>query len=116
MSSSGPRMTAQTQDVLAALLADPSTPRYGLQIAHATELPVGTVYPVLRRLVEAGWLADSMEDPAAAEAEGRPRRRYYRLTAQGQARAVHALHRARDRHQRISEGLRGRRGALGSGA
>lgn len=100
-------MTSQTQDVLTALLTDPSTPLYGFQIAQATDLAVGTVYPVLRRLVDAGWLEDFMEDAGAAETEGRPRRRYYKLTGIGAPRARHALDEAERRRGRIAGSLRG---------
>jgi DNA-binding PadR family transcriptional regulator len=46
----------------------------------------GTVYPLLRRLEDKGWLSSRWEDvdPAAA---GRPRRRLYRLTGEGEAAA-----------------------------
>jgi DNA-binding PadR family transcriptional regulator len=43
----------------------------------------GTLYKALGRLTEAGLLEARWEDPAAAEAEGRPRRRLYRVTGGG---------------------------------
>jgi DNA-binding PadR family transcriptional regulator len=45
----------------------------------------GTLYKALGRLEEAGLLESRWEDPARAEAEGRPRRRLYRVTAEGSA-------------------------------
>ena len=45
----------------------------------------GTLYRALDRLRKAGLLESAWEDPAIAEAEGRPRRRLYRITATGQA-------------------------------
>ena len=42
----------------------------------------GTLYKALGRLEDAGLLASTWEDAAAAE--GRPRRRLYRLTAEGE--------------------------------
>jgi len=77
-----PRMTMPVLKVVAALLADPAAERYGLQLMQATGLPSGTLYPVLVRLERAGWVESRWEesDPAA---EGRPTRRYYRLTADG---------------------------------
>ena len=77
-----PRMTTSVLKVAAALLADPAAERYGLQLMQATGLPSGTLYPILVRLERAGWVEARWEeaDPAA---EGRPARRYYRLTADG---------------------------------
>jgi DNA-binding PadR family transcriptional regulator len=51
----------------------------------------GTLYKALSRLEQAELLASEWEDPAVAEAEGRPRRRLYRITGPGQvAYAAHA--------------------------
>ncbi len=77
-----PRMTTSVLKVAAALLADPAAERYGLQLMQATGLPSGTLYPILVRLERAGWVESRWEqtDPAA---EGRPARRYYRLTPDG---------------------------------
>ena len=44
----------------------------------------GTLYRALDRLEASGLLASRWEDPLIAAAEGRPRRRLYRLTAAGQ--------------------------------
>jgi DNA-binding PadR family transcriptional regulator len=82
----GPRLTSSVLKVLAALLADPASEHYGLQLMQQTGLPSGTLYPILVRLERAGWVQSRWEqvDPAA---EGRPTRRYYRLTAEGAAEA-----------------------------
>lgn len=56
---------------------------YGLDIVAATGMPSGTVYPTLARLRKAGLVAARWEDQRVAEREGRPRRRYYELTAEG---------------------------------
>jgi PadR family transcriptional regulator PadR len=92
--TSVPRMTLQTQLVLRAMLAEPAATRYGLELCDLTGLPSGTVYPIVARLEQCGWLASSWEDPARHVAAGRPRRRYYRLTAEGAAAAPGALARA----------------------
>jgi DNA-binding PadR family transcriptional regulator len=75
-------MTTSVLKVVAALLAADDTERYGLQLMHDTGLPSGTLYPILIRLERAGWVASRWEevDPVA---EGRPTRRYYRLTGEG---------------------------------
>jgi PadR family transcriptional regulator, regulatory protein PadR len=83
-------MTLPTQLVLRAMLAEPAQEMYGLQIGQAAELPSGTIHPILARLEGCGWLESRWEeiDPAR---EGRPRRRYYRLSAEGAEHARTAL-------------------------
>ncbi len=56
---------------------------YGLDIVTSTGMPSGTVYPTLGRLRKRGLVRARWEDDALAEAEGRPRRRYYELTSEG---------------------------------
>ncbi len=84
------RMTIPTQRVLEALLDDPERELYGLEIGEAAELRSGTVHPILARLEGVGWLASRWED-IDPQAEGRPARRYYRLTADGVPAARAAL-------------------------
>jgi DNA-binding PadR family transcriptional regulator len=80
------------------LLADPAAERYGLQLMQATGLPSGTLYPILVRLERAGWVESRWEqtDPSA---DGRPKRRYYRLTADG---AVEARREVASMHQQMA--------------
>ena len=75
-------MTQTTQAVLRALLEDPSKERYGLEICAATGLPSGTIHPILARLEALGWVESAWEQTDPRE-QGRPRRRYYRLTQRG---------------------------------
>jgi PadR family transcriptional regulator PadR len=84
------RMTIQVVKVLAALLADSGEERYGLDLMRQTGLASGTLYPILARLQRAGWVQAAWEDidPAGA---GRPARRFYRLTAEGERRASAAV-------------------------
>jgi DNA-binding PadR family transcriptional regulator len=56
---------------------------YGFDVMDLTGLPSGTVYPILRRFEEAGWVTSRWEDEDDAHQEGRPRRRHYALTDQG---------------------------------
>jgi PadR family transcriptional regulator PadR len=56
---------------------------YGFDVIDQTGLPSGTVYPALSRLERDGLVRSSWEDEAAAHGEGRPARRYYRVTAPG---------------------------------
>ena len=54
----------------------------GSQVMKITKLPSGTVYPLLLRMHEGGWLDLRLEhiDP---EEEGRPQGRFYRLSEAG---------------------------------
>ena len=54
-------------------------------IREATRLTAyGTLYKALSRLEREGFLASRWEDPNQAAADGRPRRRFYRLTLEGE--------------------------------
>lgn len=89
-----PRMTQATQLVLRTFLDEPGQEIYGLEICSKAGLPSGTIHPILARLEGLGWLESFWEDDGNARAEGRPRRRYYRLTRDGAERAPAALRRA----------------------
>lgn len=56
---------------------------YGFDIIDTTGLPSGTVYPALSRLERDGFVRSAWEDETRAHREGRPARRYYRITAPG---------------------------------
>ena len=56
---------------------------YGFDVIDRTGLPSGTVYPALSRLERDGYVRSAWEDADAAHQEGRPARRYYRITAPG---------------------------------
>ena len=66
---------------------------YGLEIVTRTGLPSGTVYPTLGRLKRSGLIKARWEDQRTAERDGRPRRRYYELTADGQRALAHGASR-----------------------
>lgn len=59
-------------------------------IAQRTGLKSGTSYPILARLQRAGWVTSNWETVDPAE-QGRPRRRYYRLTGAGEQAAYRGL-------------------------
>ncbi len=88
------RITIATARVLAVLLAEPDADQYGLDVMRATGLASGSLYPILHRLLEAGWVAARWEDVDPAE-QGRPARRFYRLTPAGISQATSALTRLR---------------------
>ena len=56
---------------------------YGFDIMDATNLPSGTVYPILRRLDREGLVSSRWEAERTAQREQRPPRRYYEVTAAG---------------------------------
>ncbi|MGH7483524.1 MAG: PadR family transcriptional regulator [Longimicrobiales bacterium] len=85
-------MSGPTVAVLAALADGVS---YGFDIMDATGLASGTVYPILARLEARGLAESSWEDPRAHRAEGRPARRYYRITAKGRSALATELERFR---------------------
>jgi PadR family transcriptional regulator PadR len=83
------RLTGATRAILDVLAtANPDDPPWGLRICQQTELGSGTVYPVLERLAEAGWLDAWLESEQPA---GRPRRRFYLLNNTGRAGMAAAL-------------------------
>ena len=96
------QLTGPVQRVLLAMLEDPTVQRYGLEISKQADLETGTLYPVMARLERVRWVESSWEDPELSINEGRPRRRYYRLTENGAEQAWRALadiSRARDKRR-----------------
>ena len=57
--------------------------KYGVSIMEMTGLPSGTVYPAMRRLESDGLIRSQWERQSIADAEQRPARKYYKLTATG---------------------------------
>ncbi|HEX8361804.1 MAG TPA: PadR family transcriptional regulator [Longimicrobium sp.] len=94
-----PNLTYPTALVLHALSLGQS---YGFDIMDATGLPSGTIYPLLRRLERIGCVEAHWEDEREAAAEGRPARKYYRVTAEG----LELLDRARSRFQALEHAVR----------
>ena len=68
---------------LAILSAISRSVRHGFDIMDATDLPSGTVYPVLGRLERDGYVRSKWESSTVAQREKRPPRRYYEITAAG---------------------------------
>lgn len=99
------RMTSQTRGVLKALLGEPGREWYGLELVKEAALPTGTLYPILARLEQMGWVESRWENPNEHVAEGRPRRRYYKLTDSGAQQADLALQRTSPSAQRDTQQL-----------
>lgn len=75
-----PNISQQTRTALALFLAQPHEWRYGYDISQETGLKSGTLYPLLMRLHDQGYLEAEWRPSAKA---GRPPRHAYRLTASG---------------------------------
>lgn len=95
------RMTLTAQLVLRALLADPGREMYGREVMQAASLASGTVYPILARLEAEGWVS-GRDEVIDKHAEGRPARRYYKLTESGIENAGAAMARASSQLSRLS--------------
>jgi PadR family transcriptional regulator PadR len=87
------RKTHALVSVLIAFTDDPVDRHWGYDLAKRTGLRSGVLYPILHRLLEEGWLEDGWEDRASLD--GRPPRRYYRLTGEGASAAREVLSEAR---------------------
>lgn len=83
------RVTPAVLDVLRALLGQ-SGYVYAYVLAEQAERPTGTLYVILSRLVRAGW-AESYQEDASNQVSGRPLRRFYRLTPEGESAARSVL-------------------------
>ena len=75
------RVSKSLLSVGSALIARPDAVHWGYELSRTTGVRAGAMYPILRRMLTAGWLEDGWEQlgPDA----GRPPRRYYRLTELG---------------------------------
>ena len=77
-----PNSSRQTRALLAALLGRYRMWRHGYDLSNETGLRSGTLYPLLIRLSEQGFLESRWQD---AERPGLPPRHVYRLSARGLA-------------------------------
>jgi len=85
------RLTRTTTRTLLAFLEVPRNWRYGYDLMKVADLSSGTLYPLLARLTEDGWLESRWEE---SEFPGKPPRQLYRLTAAGRSQARDAVKRA----------------------
>src|SRR5262245_20424092 len=88
------RPSRQTVAILDALAAKASDWSHGYDLCRALGLKAGTVYPILIRHAERGYVETAWEQDAP---QGRPPRHLYRLSAAG-AEHVRALRRADATH------------------
>lgn len=80
-------LSPQTWKVLSALLEEGAQGAHGYEIIQRLGIKSGTLYPILARLVDQGFLVAKWQEP---EVSGRPPRQIYRLTASGVALARRA--------------------------
>ncbi|MEE9328670.1 MAG: helix-turn-helix transcriptional regulator [Parvularculaceae bacterium] len=78
-------ISKQTQRLLMALFETPGQWWYGYELSKLTGLKSGTLYPILMRLDDQGYLASEWRDP---DLPGKPARHVYRLTSEGKALAA----------------------------
>jgi PadR family transcriptional regulator PadR len=96
------RITAPLLDVLEVLLDAKGNELHGWAIIKTSKRGGPTVYKILERLAEMGWV-DARWDDEPTE-PNKPRRRYYRLTGEGASRAASLV--AKRRPHRASLNLR----------
>ena len=80
------RISDRGLKVLRAMLEAPAKPMAGVDLYRSTGVGFSTIYPMLIRFEQAGWLTAEWEniDPSQV---GRPAKRLYRLTGLGQREA-----------------------------
>jgi PadR family transcriptional regulator, regulatory protein PadR len=84
------RLTKPTVKVLTIFLEHPAQEQYGFGLMRTTGVKGGSLYPILERLESVGWIS-AHEEVIDEHAEGRPKRRLYRLTGAGRREATAAL-------------------------
>jgi len=80
-----PNISRQTLVVLTTLADHPQIWRYGYDLTKETGLKSGTLYPLLIRLADQGFLETEWRQP---QQPGRPPRHAYRLTSAGLTLAI----------------------------
>lgn len=84
------RTTEPLLQVAEVLLADPQSRHWGYDLSRRAHVRSGVLYPLLRRLLEDGWLTDGWEQPDARKRQAPPRR-YYTVTDLGAEKLQEAL-------------------------
>jgi PadR family transcriptional regulator PadR len=84
------KLSAAGLRLVSLFAQDPAKRWSGTEITKATRMGSGTLYPLLAKFEAAKWLTPEWENIDPSE-EGRPRRRYYKLTAIGARKARNAL-------------------------
>ncbi|SFO82754.1 PadR family transcriptional regulator, regulatory protein PadR [Amycolatopsis arida] len=87
------RTTHALVQVAIAIMASPDAKHWGYDLSKESGVRSGVLYPILRRMLEEGWLVDGWE--SAEDIGKRPPRRYYTLTEKGQQEIGAILHAAK---------------------
>lgn len=93
------RVTRSVISVLEAMVTQPTTNWWGLDLARQCGLPTSTVYGVLARLEDAGLVDAAFEKGNSVEL-GRPLRRLYQLSPDGAIESNRMIRGWHDRHGR----------------
>jgi PadR family transcriptional regulator PadR len=88
------RRTHALIQVILVLMDDPDGQHWGYELSKQAGVRSGVLYPILRRMLDEGWVTDGWEDPAGINGK-RPPRRYYELTSSGKAELAAILKEAR---------------------
>jgi PadR family transcriptional regulator PadR len=83
------RRTHALIQVVLALLEHPTGRHWGYDLSRRAGVRSGVLHPILRRMLDEGWLKDGWEDPTQLGGK-RPPRRYYEVTDEGRT-ALSAL-------------------------
>jgi PadR family transcriptional regulator, regulatory protein PadR len=81
------RLSHSALKVLNMFFIDPRRELAGADLIIGARVASGTIYPMLQRFEDAGWLSSEWEkgDPST---QGRPLRRMYRITSAGKAKVA----------------------------
>ena len=79
------RKTYALVQVALALMADTGGRHWGYELSKWSGVRSGVMYPILRRMLDEGWLSDGWERQVQAGDAEHPPRRYYELTDQSKA-------------------------------
>jgi DNA-binding PadR family transcriptional regulator len=91
------RVTIAVAQVLRVLITDADKPFYGYALMTTTGFSSGKLYPILKRLFDAGWI-EAVQN-ADGNRPGSPPRRSFALTPSGAVAARQAL---ADIHQTLT--------------
>jgi hypothetical protein len=83
-------LSSATVKVLRPFIDQPAQAQYGFGLMRSTGVRAGSLYPILKRLERIGWV-EGFDEDIDERAEGRPRRRLYRLTSAGAREAADAV-------------------------
>ena len=85
------RLRAPTLLVLLAFRDHPGHEWFGFELCHEVGLAPGTLYPILARLEQDGWITGRWGDSAGGDNGRHARRRFYVLSADGARRIAAEL-------------------------